>query len=396
MSALLQLTALQFDISKQDCSDARSFSGRIAVTPPHGSKSTLFMVYQQKNELANRIQPNSDCIPQYRNHYALYRNADSLLIVRTETTLYLSDNDAVLEYDCVYMSNNLNDRLRSKYDTWCISFDKCIRYESTCPDISKYTLISCGEWWYYDKGVILNGLTSYSPESFCMSLLIYYEFHQECRITFPPRDNDTITPSAIKTITRHLLANNNPINALMSRQMNRMLPLRPAQPAVTNQAVPLPPSNEPPPNTPINPVDQLASTTTPAQQTPPSLNNLSFEQLINVTSNTRNSNTTQLAFDARSGPRIPEIPTNEPVSLQVSTLPSNTASIFEAINRPIRTDNDATTPTITQVHSVIPSLHWFTKVTSELRRGSIESFIPTNFVGTGIVTNIQTTYTNTS
>jgi len=113
--------------------------------------------------------------PAYRNHFALYRTNDALVLVRSETTLIYDDHDATLEYDVIKpiraMRANSGDN-----DNWAISLDR-IEYSNAEPDFLTAFLICSGEWWYFDRGVCLNGLSSYHKNSQCVSMFAYMELH---------------------------------------------------------------------------------------------------------------------------------------------------------------------------------------------------------------------------
>lgn len=111
---------------------------------------------------------------KYCNHFCAYTSLDnSILIALTETTRQLPDQDAVVEYHYIKPTNAAIGFCCDR--KWCISFDKCI-YKNQIPEsFSKYTLYSSGEWWYFENGLILNGVEN-SEYNSC-NCLVYLELH---------------------------------------------------------------------------------------------------------------------------------------------------------------------------------------------------------------------------
>lgn len=177
MSALLQNDAVEINLNAEYGMCGRRFNKAPRVYQSDKFTSALFLVYSQNKMLPNRVQP------LYRNHFTLFSNATSIVIARTETTLVHDDNDAVIMYDVITPSvDNVQDRRRSKYKRWQVSFDK-ITYSNKAPaSFVGYTLLCSGEFWYFDKGIVLNGLSSYELEADknqfkSYATLIYYELH---------------------------------------------------------------------------------------------------------------------------------------------------------------------------------------------------------------------------
>ena len=180
MSALLPLEATQLNILAEYGYSFRRFSKYPYVCSGINSTSALFLVHQHcgKSPIANRIK-------NYRNHFVLYTSKDCVVIARTETTLILNDNDAIINYDIVKPLTKVTDRYRAKCSTWDISFDR-IAYSADKPSsLANFEMICSGEWWYFDKGVILNGLTRYEKYKPIKSIFIYYEFHTKCNVRMP-------------------------------------------------------------------------------------------------------------------------------------------------------------------------------------------------------------------
>lgn len=122
----------------------------------------------------------------YRNHYTAFRGGtDALLIVRCETTLLHADNDVVLSYESIRVSDDPSNRFVARTVDWDVSFDREIAYSSARPDratMRSYELMSSGEWWYFDKGVVLNGVSGYVKDASCRASLTYYELHPRYRV----------------------------------------------------------------------------------------------------------------------------------------------------------------------------------------------------------------------
>lgn len=188
MSALLPLSANEINVCAEYGYSNRSFDKRPWVVIADDYKSALFLVYRQTRILPNRI-------PRYRNHFTLFSDGKTVVVVRTETTLVHRDNDAVLTYDCIRPNDSETDRFRAKSGDWTMSFDR-ISYSNQRPvTFVGYELQCSGEWWFYDRGVILNGVTRYVRDSVCESMFIYYELHPMYRVTRKP-----IEPSPPKLV----------------------------------------------------------------------------------------------------------------------------------------------------------------------------------------------------
>lgn len=182
MSALLPIDAIEMNLCAEYGYSSRKFSKYPMVYQSDNYKSCLFLVYTQYEPINNRIK-------EYRNHFTLFRNNNSIVICRTETSLIHIDNDATINYDIIKMSINIKDRIRSNYKRkWDVSFDK-IMYSNAYPNLVGYSLVCSGEWWFFDRGIILNGLTCYEENKPCQSILIYYELHIDSTIKFPSNDS---------------------------------------------------------------------------------------------------------------------------------------------------------------------------------------------------------------
>lgn len=106
----------------------------------------------------------------YNNHFCVYTGTDqSVTIVRSETKLKFTDVDAILEYDTLKLSEPMfTTTCRNR---WLVSYDRCERSTTRAKTFTKHTLCCSGEWWYFNNGIILNGIHGSAP------CLIYYEMY---------------------------------------------------------------------------------------------------------------------------------------------------------------------------------------------------------------------------
>lgn len=195
MSALLPIEALELNLNAEYGYTSREFSKVPNVYVSDNYKSCLILAYHQMNKIENRIK-------DYRNHFTLYRNDKSIIIVRTETTFVHTDNDAILIYDVITPSENIANKYRSSFKNWDVSFDK-ITYSGKKPEtFVGYTLIGSGEWWFYDNGIILNGISGYKRNEQCQSIFIYYELHVDHKITLPSNESLVSMPPVIEVVLK--------------------------------------------------------------------------------------------------------------------------------------------------------------------------------------------------
>lgn len=166
MSCLLPIPANEINLIRENGLTIREFS-KIPAYPEYNTyDSFTFLMYQTKKKINFFHSKN------YRNHFTLYISGDSIVIVLTETTLIYTGTDVTLNFHVI--KPTLASRVFE--DKWSISFDK-IDYNKERPNnFSKYTLHSSGEWWFFDRGVILNGLSA-NLNSEIESIFIYYELH---------------------------------------------------------------------------------------------------------------------------------------------------------------------------------------------------------------------------
>lgn len=328
MSALLPIDAVELNLNAEYGYTTREFSKVPNVYLSANYKSCLFLVYHQLRPIENRIK-------NYRNHFTLFRNETSIIIARTETTLIHADNDAIITYDVITPSENVSNRYRSTFKNWIVSFDK-ITYSSSQPDtFIGYTLIGSGEWWFYDNGVILNGISGYRENTQCQSLFIYYELHIDHKITISSKESLISMPPNIEVILK--LGRNSQQNAT---------------PATTNapQSIPTTEGSE----------EQNQQQATPNQP--------SF--MFQANPDQQQNNSHQQSNGLRSIP-LP--------SFSISSLPSSLLPQINASSRSIVRCNDNYSAKDIINKSVIPSLFWFDARCSELSCSNIEYFRPKDF-----------------
>lgn len=149
---------------------ARTFIKCPYVRQAPSYASALMFVYRQEPHLTHRMYP-------YRNHYTLYASGDTVMVCRTETTItYDDENDAVLLYDVFRPTKGGRDSFRATTGRWVVSFDR-IEYSSVRPELAGFELLGHGEWYYFDGGIVLIGLSNAKHGELCYSTLIYYELH---------------------------------------------------------------------------------------------------------------------------------------------------------------------------------------------------------------------------
>jgi hypothetical protein len=188
MSVFVVNTASELNLHGEYGFNTRTFSRYPCYRQsPNGYSSVLFLCYEDERVGASKLE---NCRlpkrigPLYRNHYTLFSNDNSVCVVRTETMLQHTDNDAVLVYDVITPNSSVeNDCMYTEYKKWRVSFDRNITYSDEMPNFSEYRLIGSGEWWFFDDGIILNGHFTYGSsdviEQQCSTQFIYYELHDQ-------------------------------------------------------------------------------------------------------------------------------------------------------------------------------------------------------------------------
>lgn len=156
------------NISKELGTITREFTGTVQFNNSTNYTAMLSLFYVNKNskvKFPNRRTP-------YRNHFCLYTdNSGGVVIVRSETTRRHKDRDAVLYYNVVTTTEKSLGQCC--VGSWFVSFDRCAHSVLKPRSFRTYTLCCAGEWWYYEKGVVLNGVIG------DRSCLAYYEFYDE-------------------------------------------------------------------------------------------------------------------------------------------------------------------------------------------------------------------------
>lgn len=310
MSALLAITTVELNICAEYGYSSRVFNKYPYVYQTDTYTSSLFLVYRQPEYLENRID-------RFRNHFALYRNDTSVCIARTETLLQHSDNDAIITYDIITPKANVDNRLRTQYKNWTVSFDR-IEYSCEFPDFLSYKLIGTGEWWFFDDGICLNGLTSYDKlDTCCETLFVYYELHTQNKINKPQNNTIAKMPPCIQV-------NNVPV---------------PLQPQQTTNA-------QPPP------VSSSSSSTSES-----GLLNLQSLMQTPIPPQFVNSIPSELLSSINATTTCAPIQTNDATTLAQRQKNQN-SHIFK---------------------SVMPSLFWFDERIKEFKAHKIDYFKPLNF-----------------
>lgn len=426
MSALLPVSAKELNLCAEYGYSSRVFRKYFAVHEYSNYCSALFLVYRQLEPLKHRND-------RYRDHFAIYCNSDSICIARTKTTIFHPDNDAIILYDVIKPKNGVDDRLRSKYKQWSISFDR-IEYSSEMPDFLTYRLIGTGEWWYFDDGYILNGLTSYDKLTRqCESLFVYYEMHAQYKIdlpqnqtisNIPPHIQVSATPNASNTDQQQPLTSlTTPFNNVLTTSsvspssgllrlhtQNHMQPTRQSQIQVPTSSIPFNGdinatysniNNNNASNNNNNNVQNDSSSdvmgrqeepTTSSQPPQPSSSLLSspppqppstIEDLI--------SRITPANINGRATTTLADIPAplqQQPPSMFVNSIPSTllpniNASLYNGLGNSHANgfrSNHAPQLQKTMFKSVMPSLFWFDERQKELELGNIDYFKTYNHV----------------
>lgn len=152
--------------------NTRQFNDYVRVPIRNKTDSSFFIKWNSGScKLPNRKNP-------YRNHFKLYSNKNSIIIVRCESTLIFKDTNAILNYEVIECLDDY--KLYSSYDSnlWEVSYDR-IKFSNQLPprnELATYYLQYTGEWWFFDKGIILNGIGSVTnigkPTN---NAFIYYE-----------------------------------------------------------------------------------------------------------------------------------------------------------------------------------------------------------------------------
>lgn len=379
MSALLPLKATELNILAEYGYSYRRFYKYPYVCSPINATSTLFLVHHQNEPIPNRIR-------NYRNHFVLYTSIDCIVVARTETTLILTDNDAIINYDIIKPLPDVGDRFRAKCSTWDVSFDRMVYSSEKPSNLSNFEMLCNGEWWYYDKGIILNGQTRYENNKPTRSIFIYYEFHTKCNVRMPnkqaimpmnpyigiqqpPSEQSTMAMTTTTTTTTNpppptttlptetFDEYNNRKN--LSTTTNTLPVERLTSFDLYNQSMRLNSGGDILPQLPIT-KDSLAQ---------------NILNLATAAAAANSNNLSSISFILPPQPRQNSpfiITTQQQKTLHPSILPY-------ANSTPRRTENDLVQIPEIQYEAIIPSLYWFETRSEELRSGDITQFLPIDY-----------------
>lgn len=151
---------IQIDLNREYGYSTRKFYTKPRVVQAEDYDSALFLCWRNsKSSLPQRLY-------SYRNHFNLYHNANlsRICLIRAETTALVQDNDAILLYDWLTFTSSMGANVMPR---WRVAYEKSISYSSvqSSNDNDEETnlfndnwhLVAWGEWWYFDKGIILCG-----------------------------------------------------------------------------------------------------------------------------------------------------------------------------------------------------------------------------------------------
>lgn len=337
MSVFIDKECETLNLNKDYGIVSRAFHSTVRMTKYFKCDACLFMVY-----VSNKMLPNRKSC--YRNHFILYMFEDTLVVALTETLLeWGPDILPVIEYDVIKITKCKKNVLGN----WHISYDK-IKYSSNLEeDLKKFKIVSSGEWWYFDKGRILNGIDEYSETS--NSFFIYYEL-------FPSK----ITISS---------TNEREQNAPRARSVISSLPeiRRPPDIVVSNSCT---------------------DTTTITND---------FMGAIQMILNNQDEETTMTNLSPPPPPPLPSVapPSNDDTIVETAAAAtSNKLSTVEITSIPITAAAITTSPLVDESYlplvqnvvketrdyslfqSVLPSSYWLAERETELKRCDIRYFIP--------------------
>lgn len=350
MSALLPISERVYELNL--CAEHgytyREFKRSVRVYQSSDYKSALFLVYvTYRNTLPWRKTP-------YRNHFTLYRSADSVLVVRSETTLKFQDHDAALHYDVITPTESY--RANTACD-WTVSFDK-IEYSNKRPSFVTYSLVCSGEWWYFENGVILNGVTAYEKDATCGNMFVYYELHPKYEIV-----TAAVQRNHRSGAQSRLLA--------AASSSSSLPPFLAGRTGTAADATTTPPTH----SSDASGATDADSTTTTTQ-----------ERVAPPRPNTR----TRLSSFLADSPAY--------VVRGATTLNSSIAPIVNTLTRPVIRANDTRELPDLDTRNVVPSMFWFVQRSKEFNAKSIAYFLPKDFKQTpdfGTASLFDSAYYNT-
>ena len=174
--------------------------------------SSLFIVYtasQSHHDLKYRKTS------KYRNHFAMYTSFTSreIVIARAETSLQLQDLDVFIEYDHIILKESGSQGTFGNID---VCYDD-IEFRQKKPDFFQaFELLCTGEWWNWDKGIILNGRTALNN----LAIFVYYELHPTYYHSSDQQSTSENPPSTSALFTFDSLDSSAlvPVNVLLANQ----------------------------------------------------------------------------------------------------------------------------------------------------------------------------------
>ena len=376
------LSSMAININAEHAYTSRKFLKKPIIQISTDYHAALFLTYAQTKSLPNRRR-------LYRNHFTMYLNRVDfeILICRSETTQEYVDNDAILLYQRISLSKDESMRFTSNdIAEWAISFDKDIGYSSSEPtDFHKFELLCSGEWWYFDRGIILNGITRY----------VQYEDNNDATAMIMT-DMSTTTTTSTMQATENTEASASPkdlaIDAVVKTcnalpimanlcknlfiyyelypelKIERAVERTPSQSTNAVFAGRLPPSL-----TNTQTIDQNTTTTTTTTTTQPqgdivrivSRDHLGFLQtLLQQTQPTPDEHTINAQpMESASNLRFTSI--DPKITTIANDLVAETMS---------RANDNKKTPNITTYHNVVPARFWFLERLREFRVNCIDYF----------------------
>lgn len=357
MSAFLPIRAKRINVCAEYGYSTRTFNKRPWVVVCSDYESSMFLVYRQSAPLPNRVA-------SYRNHFTLFRNDQTVVVVRTETTLVHQDNDAVLLYDVISPSNDERDRYRAVLDRWTVSFDR-ISYSNQRPSsFAEFDLVCSGEWWFFDRGIILDGVTRYDSENPCDSMLVYYELHPRYVIRAGPAERQRRRADALSfPYPRWKNAINRSVED-KSKLPQAVYPIPQSRCKDSSR------SYEEIDASPVIETAVLPNGT--AQQNDPFVVDVQAAETDTVTNQTQERLNTD-------GKPCTETRQAENAPLYASSIPATFLPLVNGVARTvIRSNDERTTPKV-RYKAAVPSLYWFRTRQTELLRSDISYFLPVNF-----------------
>lgn len=307
------------DILKENGINTRTFSKVPHVPDVDDYTACMFLTYTSET-----ILPKTNA--NYRNHFCLYTNDQSkmseksIIIVRSETSLIFPDTDAILQYQKITPITTQTVRECQ----WDICYDK-IKYNNEKPKSFKNFYLNCsGEWWYFDKGVILNGTYVDKQTQTEYTKFIYYELKPKFAIS---KTQKTQTPQLV-------LKSSNEFSDFLSN-LNRL-------------------------GTTLNPAEKTTVTDIPTKTT----------TAISEKNNTKivsTNETNQIVQNCHT--KADELQTET-----IDVLPSNFTNYFTLSNQSIITQNYSTKVLINKYQCIIPSLFWLNQRNEELKRKDLSYF----------------------